>query len=971
MITKATSPGYLYTVTTDSACIITDVDTRYNLCKAVVNKQGMFAAIGGSVECSDDNVVLTQASAVSGGTRFEVVTTRPEIGETGVIYLVPASNSTTENLYEEWVWVDDKWEQIGSAGLNLSNYAQLTTSNTFSAANTFNGNLIKKTSSSLADNSVLNRSEADARYGRLAKDNFWYGDQHIGASGTLTMHPNATIITNSIQGNADVSSLSFNSLHLTDITDINTTNIYASTIHVSTIHADTLKTKEIRATQSNNKITFVSSIGSGSVDISGIKDLRLASVHAANAATAPTINTNTIAPISGGSIQLQNISELVARASATYPQATLSGMRYLKYGDNIIDLYGGDTSIAIKGSLVLSTTGSSIELKQGIISGVQTLQNNGVGLVLDSAKKRIIAGATNVPLEVIALSGVQTLQNNQVRIICDASSIPSSKNAMLVASPEGIKVTDNINNTSAVTMSLYKIEALQLDTDSFGENKYGLRLTPDSCQLFGVDFAYGDVWAETNDALKAQGATPIPGLDSANYIDTVKIKKPAISIETTGIGSLSFDYANEAYIRTFPNDGGQGIFEFQAGNWTSDERKFIKRGPVDLRKASATELGPTSVLNMEEGDARWGGSETVLVDRKIPDWMVTPQTELIAVSDVGPGGAFGVAIGPGVTANVYNDMAIGGWLDTSPGRGGNTLLGYGFKVIPNARRAVAIGYAETNSAIHNSAIVIGNECTARGKNIIAIGGNVSGNLGIALNGVANSQSIALGGIAKEAAIAVGYYATAEKLGTALGNYSVAGINEFVMQTGGTPSISMQLYGGTNWDSHDTTGYLKFVVAPSAVEIGQMNSTEREEIIIHKKPLWDAIQRAKDYNYPAQPFVSLVGDNGEVPSALANAQPNTIYHIVVGALDINLTDMMFDTSIPGIASAELHFEIPSGTTPSVTWPDIMIWPDESDPSVAPILSGSASGNKLYAIAVRKQITRAGEFLVASIAYSFEY
>ena len=207
MITKATSPGYLYAVTTDSTCLITDVDTRYNLCKAVVNKQGMFVAIGGSVECSDDNVLLTQASTTSGGTRFEVVTTRPEVGETGVIYLVPASNSTTENLYEEWVWVDDKWEQIGSTGLNLSNYAQLTTSNTFSAANTFNGNLIKKTSSSLADNSVLNRSEMDSRYGKLQGRNSWNGINEfagIKTTGMVSLNSNNTVY---IDGDSDTITL--------------------------------------------------------------------------------------------------------------------------------------------------------------------------------------------------------------------------------------------------------------------------------------------------------------------------------------------------------------------------------------------------------------------------------------------------------------------------------------------------------------------------------------------------------------------------------------------------------------------------------------------------------------------------------------------------------------------------------------------------------------------------------------------
>lgn len=866
MITKATSPGYLYAVTTDSTCIITDVATRYNLCKAIANKQGMFAAIGGSVECSDDNVVLTQASTTSGGTRFEVVVTRPEIGEAGVIYLVPSSNSATENLYEEWLWVDDKWEQIGSAGLNLSNYAQLTTANTFSADNTFNGNLIKKTSTiALADNSVLNRSEMDSRYGLKGAANTWTGVNTFNAATTF-------------EDKVDAANIESNFV--------------------------TIKGKEVN-------LEVVSAIGMLSQAIN---------MHASSSVSVKSGNVDIIA---SGIYTLQGHETYI---KGSYMLSLAAPTIAIRATDN------SDVKVSVMGSL----TTKSLHVKE--------VNSN---LLLAPGKKFTFNG---VEFDDLTNLYYAYLDPNGIRYHAGRGASPDTPPAQF--DTRGVKTC-------------------MLPVEKFGADKWGIKIDHTGCQLFGIDFNYGDVWSETNDKIKAQGATPVPGLDSANYIDTVKIRKPAVSIETTGIGSLSFDYATEAYIRTFPNDGGQGIFEFQAGNWTDSEADWIKRGPVDLRKASATTLVPTSVLNMEEGDARWGGSEVVLVDRKIPDWMVTPQTELIAVSDVGPGGAFGVAVGPGVTANVYNDMAIGGWLDTSPGLGGNTLLGYGFKVIPNAKRAVAIGYAETNSAIHNSAIVIGNECTARGKNIIAIGGDVSGNFGIALNGTAQLQSIALGSVAEQKAIAIGYGSTAARFGTALGNYSVAGINEFVMQTNGDPSISMQLYGGTDWESHDTTGYLKFVAAPSSVEIKHMSSTEREEITIYKKPLWDAIQRANDYNYPAQPFVSLADTASEVSSTLANAQPNTIYHIVVGTSDIDLTDMMFNNSIPGIASAELHFEIPSGTAPSVIWPDIMIWPDEADPTAAPALTGSDTANKLYAIVVRKQITRAGEFLVASVAYSFEY
>lgn len=442
--TQAVSPGYIYTVTASSETIVRSIEPDKLLCKANNGRQGMFIAIGGTVSMTTDDptATITQASATSGGARFEVQQTRPATGEEGVIYLIPITSSADEeNEYEEWIWIKGEWERLGTTGVNLSNYATLTDANTYSGNNTFNGLLLKSNSASLGDTSVLNRSEADARYGRLAEDNTWNGAQYIGSAGILTIHSSTAIVTNNIQGNAGNGCLSFNGLHLTNIVDID---------------ANTLKIDEIRAAQSNNKIIFASSTGSGSVNVSGINELSLASIRAEDHIISPTIKTNAITPISGGSVQLQGINELVATNTASLgPQATLSGIRYLKYADNTIDLGYSEGGIAIDGSSSIKflEQGSCIEIEQGIISGVQTLKNDNVELILDTTLDRIIAA-----------------------------------NTMLVAAPNGIKVAGNVDDTPAVTMSLYGIEAFSLDTDSFGQGKYGLRLTPESCQLFGIDF---------------------------------------------------------------------------------------------------------------------------------------------------------------------------------------------------------------------------------------------------------------------------------------------------------------------------------------------------------------------------------------------------------------------------------------------------------------------------------------------------
>ena len=52
---------------------------------------------------------------------IEVVATRPEVGEENVIYLVP-KDEKTENIYYEWMYINKKWELIGTTEVDLSNY---------------------------------------------------------------------------------------------------------------------------------------------------------------------------------------------------------------------------------------------------------------------------------------------------------------------------------------------------------------------------------------------------------------------------------------------------------------------------------------------------------------------------------------------------------------------------------------------------------------------------------------------------------------------------------------------------------------------------------------------------------------------------------------------------------------------------------------------------------------------------------
>ncbi|MBQ2982783.1 MAG: hypothetical protein IJD58_11750 [Lachnospiraceae bacterium] len=74
---------------------------------------------------------LTDAA---GKLEINVVETLPTTGEAGKIYLVPNAESADKNIKDEYIWVNDAWELIGSTQIDLSAYA--TTESVTEAINT-------------------------------------------------------------------------------------------------------------------------------------------------------------------------------------------------------------------------------------------------------------------------------------------------------------------------------------------------------------------------------------------------------------------------------------------------------------------------------------------------------------------------------------------------------------------------------------------------------------------------------------------------------------------------------------------------------------------------------------------------------------------------------------------------------------------------------------------------------------------
>lgn len=77
-----------------------------------------------SVYALSENVTQEIAQAVSGIQGFEaqVVEELPGTGTKGILYLV-ANSGSGQNVYDEYLWLTDKYEKLGTREIDLSGYA--------------------------------------------------------------------------------------------------------------------------------------------------------------------------------------------------------------------------------------------------------------------------------------------------------------------------------------------------------------------------------------------------------------------------------------------------------------------------------------------------------------------------------------------------------------------------------------------------------------------------------------------------------------------------------------------------------------------------------------------------------------------------------------------------------------------------------------------------------------------------------
>ncbi len=81
------------------------------------------------------------AIANAGHLRYQKVTALPATGETNVIYMIPNTNTSGTNIYDEYMWIDGKWEVMGTTKATMDGYLPLT-------GGTLSGKILQRLNSS-------------------------------------------------------------------------------------------------------------------------------------------------------------------------------------------------------------------------------------------------------------------------------------------------------------------------------------------------------------------------------------------------------------------------------------------------------------------------------------------------------------------------------------------------------------------------------------------------------------------------------------------------------------------------------------------------------------------------------------------------------------------------------------------------------------------------------------------------------
>lgn len=121
------------------------------------------------------NDLIGQVTTIS----FEVVDVLPQTGEANKIYLVPSTEGQPQNGYDEYIYVNESWEKIGSTDIDLSQYStkeyvnqQISTAVTGLATEEFVTSSISSATQDMATNASVSAQLTQALQSYVTSETF-------------------------------------------------------------------------------------------------------------------------------------------------------------------------------------------------------------------------------------------------------------------------------------------------------------------------------------------------------------------------------------------------------------------------------------------------------------------------------------------------------------------------------------------------------------------------------------------------------------------------------------------------------------------------------------------------------------------------------------------------------------------------------------------------------------------------------
>ena len=102
---------------------------------------------------------------------IQIVEELPEVGDPSVLYLLAKEDPQTGDYYDEYLWIDDAWELIGTTQIDLSDYVTLSTDQTITGEKTFIDQI------NLNNNSA--ESQGKITYNEYSRMNFYIGSTAV------------------------------------------------------------------------------------------------------------------------------------------------------------------------------------------------------------------------------------------------------------------------------------------------------------------------------------------------------------------------------------------------------------------------------------------------------------------------------------------------------------------------------------------------------------------------------------------------------------------------------------------------------------------------------------------------------------------------------------------------------------------------------------------------------------------------